>query len=67
MHWQFPLHQQENNDKIFATKAIFNRLPGVGAATNKRRMAQVFRKMHEYYPSEFNFSPRTYILPSEWE
>jgi hypothetical protein len=43
--WQFPLHQQENNERIMDTKAIFNRMPGVGVATNKRKTAQVFKRM----------------------
>ena len=47
MHWQFPLHEKENNDRIFETKAIFNRLPGLGFASNKRRLALIYRRMQE--------------------
>ena len=65
MHWQFPLHQQENSDRIFGTAAIFNRLPGLGFASNKRRLALIYRRMQEHYPAEFDFIPRSYILPRE--
>lgn len=65
MHWQFPLHQQENNEKIFSVPAIFNRMPGLCVATNKRRLAQIFKRMNSLYESEFNFTPKTFVMPNE--
>jgi hypothetical protein len=67
MHWQFPLHQQENNERILTTNAIFNRLPGIGIGSNKRRLALIFRRMQEVYPAQFDFIPKTYVLPTEQE
>lgn len=67
MHWQFALHEKENNEKIMGTPAIFNRMPGLDVGSNKRRLALIMRHMQEHYPSQFDFTPATFVLPTEKE
>jgi len=45
--------------------SIFNRLPGSGVGTNKSFCAQIFDRMIRHYESDFNFIPRTYLLPNK--
>ena len=40
-------------------------MPGLCVATNKRRLATIFKRMHQQYESDFNFAPTTFILPQE--
>ena len=52
-----------DNEKIMTTSAIFNRLPGAGVGTNKRRSAEIFNRMLRHYQHDFNFVPLTFVLP----
>jgi len=47
------------------TSAIFNRMPGLGVISNKKRSAQIFNLMSKHYENDYNFVPHTYILPAE--
>ena len=48
-----------------STSAIFNRLPGAGVGTNKRKSAQIFNRMLRHYQNDYNFVPLTFILPQD--
>lgn len=65
MYWINPLQESENNARIYNTPAIYNRLPGAGVGTNKAKCANIFERMIRHYPNDFNFIPRTYILPKD--
>ena len=65
MIWQFPAHETENNERIFRSAAIFNRLPGSGVGTNKAKSARIFDRMIRHFENDFNFIPRTYLLPNQ--
>ena len=62
-----PAAQNDNNHRILTTKGIFNRLPGVNAAKNKRTCAQIFERMHQLYPEDFNLMPRSFVMPEDKE
>ena len=49
------------------TAAIYNRLPGVGAASSKANFAKVFRRMQRQNEQEFDFVPLTFDLDHEAE
>jgi hypothetical protein len=40
-------------------------LPGVGAASNKKDTAAIFKLMQKFHPSEFDFAPRTFNMPED--
>lgn len=40
-------------------------MPGLNVASNKRRLATIFKRMEKQYESDFNFAPTTFILPLE--
>jgi len=48
-----------------STNAIFNRLPGAGAATNKAKFAKIFKRMMRHFEHDFNFVPMTFDLSKE--
>ena len=47
------------------SNAIFNRLPGAGVGTNKRKSALIFNRMLSHYQHDYNFVPLTYVLPEQ--
>ena len=63
--WLFPLHKEENLERIFNTKAIFNRIPGLQVVSNKKTLALILSRFSRHYESDFNFIPRTFVLPNE--
>ena len=56
-----------DNEKIMTTSSIFNRLPGAGVGTNKRRSALIFNRMIRHYQHDYNFVPMTFVLPEHKE
>lgn len=44
---------------------IFNRLPGVEAGSNKKIFSQIFQQLQRTHPDEFDFIPRTFVMPKE--
>ena len=54
-----------DNQRIMSTAAIFNRLPGAGAATNKAKFAKIFKRMKRHFEHDFNFVPMTFDLSRE--
>ena len=67
LFWQFPQHESENNDRIMNMKSIFNRLPGAGVGTNKKRCAKIFNRMEKHFEHDYDFVPKTYTLPQDKE
>lgn len=43
----------------------FNHFPGMHNIANKARMAQVLGRLQRRWPEEYNFYPRTWVLPGE--
>lgn len=46
-------------------KAIYNRIPGISFVSNKRRLAQIFERMSRHYDADFNFAPKSFVLPDD--
>ena len=44
---------------------IFNQLPGIGVASNKRKFAQIMNTIQKHHPEEFDFVPRTFTMPED--
>ena len=62
-----PIEQYRNvcldNERVLFSRGIFNRLPGVAAAANKRKQAEIIERMYQLYGEEFDFCPRSYLMP----
>ena len=43
----------------------FNHFPGMHNIANKARMAQVLSRMSRNFPEQYNFYPKTWVLPGE--
>ena len=68
MIWQSPIEgDAQSNEQIMDTAAIYNILPGVGAASSKAKFAKVFRRMQRQNEQEFDFVPLTFDLDHEAE
>ena len=78
MVWLTPLKKKESIphshsltlsdlDKIMHVKALYNRLPGLQAVSNKKTLGKIFQRWHKHYESDFNFAPITFSLPEESE
>lgn len=78
MVWLTPLKKEESMhfpflithtdlDKIMNVKALYNRLPGLQAVSNKKTLGKIFKRWHKHYESDFNFAPMTFSLPDESE
>ena len=61
--WQFAGSAAENNIQIMNQKAIYNYMPGIGHFCNKKETASIFRNMIKHYPDDFEFVPKSYLLP----
>ncbi|GFN85470.1 tubulin polyglutamylase ttll7 [Plakobranchus ocellatus] len=55
-------------DKISELKPYqrINHFPGMGEVTRKDALARNYLKMQKALPDEFNFMPRTWILPADY-
>ena len=47
-------------------KTIFNRLPGAEAAGNKKRLAEIMRRV-QTDNDEYDFVPRSFVMPQDQE
>jgi hypothetical protein len=63
--WLFPGNPQENNQSILTVKSIFNQIPCVGRFCHKQVTATILNIHQRHYPSDFDFFPRSYLLPEE--
>jgi hypothetical protein len=50
---------------IHETPVVFNKIPGVSIVSNKRKMAEIFKRYNRNYESDFNFTPITFSIPKE--
>ena len=48
-------------------KCIYNRYPKSNLICRKRQFHLLIRKYERFFPDEYNFIPRTYILPEEYK
>lgn len=40
--------------------------PGINCITKKHTLAKNLSRMQKYFPTEFNFFPKTFVLPSQF-
>lgn len=50
-----------------ATEMHLNRIPGVSDLSSKKVTGYYLNKFREYYPENFDFFPRTFLIPEESE
>ena len=46
---------------------IINRIPGMKELAHKKTTGAFLNKFHEYFPDVFDFFPRTFLFPEEFE
>lgn len=44
----------------------YNHFPGMYQLANKRNLGRNLMKMHKLYPEEYNFFPKTWVLPNDF-
>ena len=55
-----------NDEEIdISISKTVNRIPGMEAIARKRPLAETLKLIHRYYPTHFDISPRTFLLPEE--
>lgn len=56
------------NEEIYlSTQLKVNRLPAMPHLCHKRTLGYILNKFREYWPDQFWFYPRTYLLPEDAE
>ena len=55
--------------EILTTKkeVAYNKIPGMNKVASKSGLADILCFMSKFYPADFNFTPKTYVLPREEE
>ncbi len=43
-----------------------NHFPGMTSISRKNGLAMKLKEMHSVFPDEYNFFPRTWVLPRDW-
>lgn len=46
---------------------MVNRIPGMQELAHKKETGYFLNKFREYFPEEFDFFPRTFLIPEELE
>lgn len=46
-------------------KVLFNRYPGFEALARKKDLSMILTRMSKYFPEDFNYVPKEYLLPEE--
>ena len=41
--------------------------PGIKCITKKHNLAKNLMRMHKYFPEEYDFFPKTWVLPSDFQ
>ncbi|KAK6470862.1 tubulin polyglutamylase TTLL11-like [Huso huso] len=54
-----------DNENIFSGQV--NKFPGMMEMVRKINLSRAVRTMHELFPEEYNFYPRSWILPEEFQ
>ena len=62
----FGLALDESEVELVAGK-IINRFPGMKEAAHKRDLGAALNMLTKYYPEDFDFFPKTYTFPEDYE
>jgi len=62
----FGLALDESEVELVAGK-IINRFPGMKEAAHKRELGAALNLLAKYYPEDFDFFPKTYTFPEDYE
>ena len=54
-----------DNERILTQKGIYNKMPGISALRSKGKLATVLQRMVSLYGDEFDFAPRTFVMPQD--
>lgn len=54
-----------NEEVEIGTQIRVNRIPAMPHICHKKTMGYILNKFHEYWPEQFWFYPKTYLLPEE--
>ena len=66
IYWVHP--SNEVIELVNEHNCIFNIMPGIsGMAGNKRRLANIFKRLVRNHPKSFDFVTRTFCMPDERE
>jgi hypothetical protein len=49
------------------TQLPSNRMPGMAELAHKKTSGYYLNKFREYFPDEFDFFPRTFLIPEQYE
>lgn len=52
-------------EKMFESKGIFNKIPGVEIVSDKNTTGQILTRMKKYFPQDFEYVPKTFVYPNE--
>jgi len=52
---------------VSKTKTIVNRIAGLNIVSNKLYMGQIFSRLEWLYEYDFNFCPKTFVMPEDHE
>ena len=62
----FGLALDDSEVEMVAGKCV-NRFPGMRDASHKRELGAALNLMAKYYPEDFDFFPKTYVFPDDYD
>ena len=62
-----PLREWDMKQLQKRPKMIFNKYPGSEYLCRKKTLSVIISRMKRYFPEEYNFMPKEYVIPEEQE
>lgn len=66
LQWHDSLKEKDFWEKLYPWQ-VTNRIPSASVLTRKASLAKITQEIQKIFPSEFNFIPKSYIIPEQYD